>query len=327
MALPGVVIFVSTASRECGVSLKYIKENSIKAQVVRLDTREARDRAANGKYFQVKMVPTMIVNYEDGNMEIFIGNNKIIPVLNAIFRPPSRDGSGGFGMSPLTRGGGSNMYSQMDEIVPTKPVYAARPTISRAGLGGPGGPVVAEVIDDFEGAPLGDYPSRGEPKGDHRGEDDFSDEEREDDRPTFRRGPQPRSEKRTPNRFQEVEEEDDEIPPAPKMRKRNTAIDGDSTPKRTGKSKSKSKAKKSKGTKKKPPVIFEEDAHAEIEVEYLEDPSHPEEDFSNTSSKGGASSKKMKNSRMQGLIDVAKNMEQERLASLGYNEADLPHYH
>jgi len=58
-------------------------------KVVRLDTKEARNRAMNGKNFQIKTVPALMILYEDGNMQLFVGREKIMYWLQQSIRPPS----------------------------------------------------------------------------------------------------------------------------------------------------------------------------------------------------------------------------------------------
>jgi len=271
MSLSSVVLFVASLSKTCGVTVKYAMQHSIPVQIVKLDTTEARNRAANGRYFQVKMVPTMIVNYDDGNMEVFIGNDKILPVLSSLSRIKTQKANES--MTPLDMGDRSNMYGPSVDgpsMRPSKPVYAARPTISRGNI-----PIIEHDSDSDESN------GRVEPSIEYSDEEEIPELER----------------------------------PAAKAKTKAKA--------KISKTKSKSKSKK-----KKPPIIFtedEDDQDREIEVEYIDEASSVQVQEETT--RGGASSKKMKNSRMQGLIDTAKNMEQERLASLGYNEADLPHYH
>ena len=313
MSLSGVILFVSTLSRACSASIKYVTDNSIPVQIVKLDTTEARSRAANGKYFQVKSVPTMMVNYDDGNMEVFIGNDKIIPVLSSISgisRSSNNRFAGGGGNTNINYSRPPmehNMYGPPSAgVKPSKPVYAARPTISRGNI-----PIIEHDSEsDREDEEFRNQYSEQEPKSSHKMgihkipilDNGESDEENDTNLQT------------------EMYQEDEELEvPTKKVSK-------DKSPSKSKSKKAKGKNPKSKAKKKKPPVVFEDNEQdKEIEVEYI-DEREMERDMEETITRGGASSKKMKNSRMQGLIDRAKNMEQERLNSLGYNEADLPHY-
>lgn len=55
-------------------------------QVVRLDTESSRKTAANGKFFQITAVPTMVIMYEDGNTQLFLGTPKIVQWLTALIK-------------------------------------------------------------------------------------------------------------------------------------------------------------------------------------------------------------------------------------------------
>jgi hypothetical protein len=318
MALSNIILFVSTLSKECNTSLKYIKNSPVPIQIVRLDTAETRNRAANGKYFQVRMVPTMVIHYKDGNMEVFIGNTKIIPILSSMLQDPTSrsEGSPGQETMPLsfygasspnigtltgihpvnmygTSTNGTNMYNSVG-TKPSKPVYIARSTP----ISPNGEKHNSPQIIDY------DYPL-GKPNHFNVIEDDpKSFVSRYDDTKDF------------VSRYDDPNEEDSlDIHPVYDEPEEIVVV-------------KKPKTKSKKKGKKKPPVVFEEDLddfgsldddpNVEIEIE--------ERLPRNVGNKGGASSKKMKNSRMQGLIDKAKNLEQERQSSLGYDEADLPHY-
>jgi hypothetical protein len=348
MSLSDTVLFISTLSKECGTSLKYITNNGLPVQIVRLDTTEARNKAANGKYFQVRMVPTMVMIYDDGNMEVFIGNDKILPILSSMLASSTTvtggtTGNGGGGWSPnpaygaLARDGGINMYGPSSNgVKPSKPVYAARPTQARDGTTSNQGGYSEDrrreipVIEDDSGEET-EIPIRREP---------------------------PRKEVFRAPRVIEDNESFEDVPPRTSS-KGVKGAKGSKMVRATPKSKSAKSSKgkgKNKSKKKKPPVVFEDvplaektsssrlganedgplpshgartlsshldEQDQEIEIEY----SSGERPVQSGESSRGVSSKKMKNSRMQGLIDRAKMMEQERLDSLGYNEADLPHYY
>jgi len=61
-------------------------------QVVRLDTPEARSRAARGKYFQIQVVPTLVVIRKGGDLQLFAGQQKVGRWLQSLAskqtRPP-----------------------------------------------------------------------------------------------------------------------------------------------------------------------------------------------------------------------------------------------
>lgn len=114
MSLTRIVLFISTQSKACYTCMQFLKTHDMPVHVVRLDTAESRTKAANGTFFQIKVVPSMVVNYSDGNMQLFIGNDKIIQFLKAL-------GSSEEDVQPQT-----NMYGP-GVRAPSKPTYAARP--------------------------------------------------------------------------------------------------------------------------------------------------------------------------------------------------------
>lgn len=88
-----IILFIATNSRACVGCINFIGQNRLPVQIVRLDTQDARDEAASGKFFQITVVPSMVVNYTDGNTQLFLGTEKIIQWLTAIIKSvsPSRE--------------------------------------------------------------------------------------------------------------------------------------------------------------------------------------------------------------------------------------------
>ena len=52
--------------------------------VIKLDSAGVRERVRNGKYFQITNVPTLLVTYTDGNLQLFQGQAKIMEWLNKV---------------------------------------------------------------------------------------------------------------------------------------------------------------------------------------------------------------------------------------------------
>lgn len=77
-AVDEIVLFASTISKSCVPCKQFIQKYKLPIQVVNLDTKEDRDTAARGTYFQIVNVPTMVVMYNDNNVQTFVGNDKII---------------------------------------------------------------------------------------------------------------------------------------------------------------------------------------------------------------------------------------------------------
>lgn len=77
-SIQNMVLFVSSNSKNCVEPLTFIQQTKIPVGVVRLDTKAERQRALNGKFFQIQSVPSLVVFYDDGDMQMFLGREKII---------------------------------------------------------------------------------------------------------------------------------------------------------------------------------------------------------------------------------------------------------
>ena len=75
-------------SRACVPCIQFIQQYNIPVKIVRLDTVETRKAALNGKHFQIKNVPTLLVSYQDGNLQFFAGQEKVIMWLQKSIQPP-----------------------------------------------------------------------------------------------------------------------------------------------------------------------------------------------------------------------------------------------
>lgn len=78
MAVNNVLLFISSVSQSCVPPVTYIREKKLPIIIVRLDTIEDRKKAANGPFFKITEVPTMVVSYSDRTVQLFIGSEKIL---------------------------------------------------------------------------------------------------------------------------------------------------------------------------------------------------------------------------------------------------------
>ncbi len=109
------ILFVASNSVESGKCLQFITQQRIPMNVVRLDTAEARRTAANGKFFQIVNVPTMVIVYEDGNTQLFLGTPKIVQWINAARTSATKRQS-----DPRTNiPSQPNMYGPISTLYPT----------------------------------------------------------------------------------------------------------------------------------------------------------------------------------------------------------------
>ncbi len=86
MSIQDVVLFVSSISQACILPVQFIQENRFPAKLVRLDTIIDRQAAANGKYIQIHIVPTLLITYSDGNIQLFAGQEKVLMWLQQAFK-------------------------------------------------------------------------------------------------------------------------------------------------------------------------------------------------------------------------------------------------
>ena len=72
-----VILFISEESRACTPCVNLVREYSLPVKIVRLDTKEARSKAKYNKKISIKNVPTLATMFDDDDVNIYIGNEKI----------------------------------------------------------------------------------------------------------------------------------------------------------------------------------------------------------------------------------------------------------
>jgi len=272
-----ILLFVSSSSQACKPVVNYISSRHLPIKIIRLDSTDSREAAANGSHFQIHVVPSLVVIGNDGNVQMFTGAPKIMQWLDMVTGNPSQ--------TPESPQGGSSYQEGPPRGGPSRGGYQGP---SRGAYQGPsrGGPPRGA----YQGSPRGGpsrgrgsprgrgYPpqpvSRGRSRGlyDGRGEVDYP-EDYEEWYPEDEEYAEEYSE------GVDIEFLDDE-PPSPK-------------------SKGKKTKKSSKSKPKRPPP-----------------PPTKGLMVGDRASKGP--------SRMGGIMDIAKQMEQQRKATLGYDEEKLP---
>lgn len=309
--ISSIVLFISTLSKECGVCMKRINDSKLRYQVVRLDTRESRELVKRGKYFQINVVPTMVINYNDGNTEIFIGNAKIIPTIVNLSQRNLAVGSSSDGTArrPLSSQRGSiepNMYeTNTSTFKPSKLAYAPRtyPSFQK--------PEPSDSYDDRDegNSDIDEELELNNVSKDHR---DSRGADPKELRSSGIDGPSSRNVPKRSNVKPQTIEEDDEV---------------------YIQSSDEEEEEKPKKKKRQPKKIKDKPSKKEMEESEVEPPARGEmpslterpPNFSQGHSQN-PSDPSPKVSRMQSLIDMARRMEQERQQSLGYNESELPKY-
>ena len=84
MSISEAILFVASNSPACKQCVQFVSQHKMPMQIVRLDTESSRKTAANGKFFQITAVPTMVIMYEDGNTQLFLGTPKIVQWITAL---------------------------------------------------------------------------------------------------------------------------------------------------------------------------------------------------------------------------------------------------
>lgn len=77
MAQPSLLLFSSSTSRASLQAEDIVQKTVPGIKIVRLDTKEQRERAKNGKYFSIVSVPTLIAHHPSNKIDIWTGLDKI----------------------------------------------------------------------------------------------------------------------------------------------------------------------------------------------------------------------------------------------------------
>jgi hypothetical protein len=72
-----IILFTSQESRTCTPCINLIREYNVPAKIVRLDTPDARKKAKYNKKISITKVPTLAVVFDDDDIKIYIGGEKI----------------------------------------------------------------------------------------------------------------------------------------------------------------------------------------------------------------------------------------------------------
>ncbi len=111
-----VILFCSSVSQACAPVIQVIQQYQLPVKIVRLDSAASRDAVQNGPFFQIKVVPTLVVTYRDGNLQLFIGQPKILKWLKMIINPqPS--GSYQPGTPGTSSGPGGLNHSEKETMI------------------------------------------------------------------------------------------------------------------------------------------------------------------------------------------------------------------
>lgn len=177
MSISELTLFVASNSPECIPCIKIADSFSAAVRrnvnIVRLDTIEMRKVAANGKFFQITSVPTLVLFYEDGNLQLFLGAPKIIDWFNKIGRPKPVEPKNMYGPVSTSHPMGTRMQER--DI----PMYNSREEYYEEEI-----PERVEIVeDDFDAPPPEIRRAPKEPVQHIVVEDDYNEEEPEPVKP------------------------------------------------------------------------------------------------------------------------------------------------
>lgn len=77
-SISNVILFVCSNSNSSIEPLNLIQYYNIPVQVVKLDNQKARNKAKKGRFFQITSVPSLVVIYQDGTLQMFVGKDKTV---------------------------------------------------------------------------------------------------------------------------------------------------------------------------------------------------------------------------------------------------------
>lgn len=111
---PKFILFSSSASKAGRQAEEFLRKAVPTIKIIRLDTKEQRDRAKHGTYFSIQSVPTLVLQFPNGQFQFLVGLGEI----NRIFSPPSSarpsSSSAPRNRSRNASRGGGNMYDDPD---------------------------------------------------------------------------------------------------------------------------------------------------------------------------------------------------------------------
>lgn len=79
------VLFVSRFSKESAPCVQFIEKQSLSMEVIYLDSETIREAVQSGTFIQIQKVPTLLLEYNDGSIQLYVGRVKVIEWLKQLF--------------------------------------------------------------------------------------------------------------------------------------------------------------------------------------------------------------------------------------------------
>jgi hypothetical protein len=85
-----VTLFCSKFSEPSIACVNFIKQNKIPVLIIPLDNEEDRATAMSGEDVKITSVPSLVIAFSDGKVQMFVGYEKIINWFTSTMRPPEQ---------------------------------------------------------------------------------------------------------------------------------------------------------------------------------------------------------------------------------------------
>jgi hypothetical protein len=85
-----IVLFYSSFSQPCKECIEFITHYKFQVKVIPLDTEEDRIDAMNGSQVQIKSVPSLLIAYADGQVQVYTGSQKILSWFQHLLQQASQ---------------------------------------------------------------------------------------------------------------------------------------------------------------------------------------------------------------------------------------------
>jgi hypothetical protein len=94
MSVQEIILFFSAFSKNCALSLQMVKNiTNVKTTCMRMDTKYIRDIIQKNRFLNIRSVPTLLIIYTEGNIQLFEGKKTELWLQNFIQNQNSEETS------------------------------------------------------------------------------------------------------------------------------------------------------------------------------------------------------------------------------------------